>query len=184
MRERMVSHLLHIGAAVAEKPVLNLLNEFRTFFQNRLVGGAVAVIDLEAESFEGIAHLFRRQFAGLAAEFFGDGHADGGRRMADADAALVGELLFHLFNKAHLFDSVERAGDQALTAIQAGVFTDVVLGAETAVNGVDRAELGARVATDATVLIDMDNAAEFALAEITLVSRSVFPVGTGTREEV
>ena len=103
--------------------------------------------------------------------------------MADADAALVGELLFNLFNKAHLFDGVKRAGDEALTAVQAGVFADVMLGAEAAVNSVDRAELGTGVATDAAVLVDMDNAAEFALAEITLVSRSVFPVGTGTREE-
>ena len=59
---------------------------------------------------------------------------------------------------------------------KAGVFDDVVLGTEAAFNGVDRAELGARVAADAVFLVDVDDAAEFSLSEITLVGGSVLPV--------
>lgn len=53
------------------------------------------------------------------------------------------------------------------------------LGTEAAFNGVDRAELGARVAADAVFLVDVDDAAEFSLSEITLVGGSVLPVGAG-----
>ena len=74
-------------------------------------------------------------------------------------------------------------GDQALAAVKAGVFDDVVLGTEAAFNGVDRAELGARVAADAVFLVDVDDAAEFSLSEITLVGGSVLPVGAGAGVE-
>ena len=50
-------------------------------------------------------------------------------------------------------------------------------------NGVDRAELGARVAADAVFLVDVDDAAEFSLSEITLVGGSVLPVGAGAGVE-
>lgn len=103
--------------------------------------------------------------------------------MSNADARLVGENLFNLFDKAHLFNGVKRAGDQTLAAVEAGVFDDVVLGTESAFNGVDRAELGARVATDAVFLVDMDDAAEFSLSKITLVGGSVFPIGAGAGVE-
>jgi hypothetical protein len=183
VRERMFGHFVHFFAAFAEEPVAGLLDEFRTFFKDRLVSRAVAVVDLEADGFEGVGKLFRGEFAGLAAEFFADGDADGGRRMGDAEAGLVGENLFDLVDKAHLFDGVERAGDQALAAVKAGVFDDVVLGTEAAFNGVDRAELGARVAADAVFLVDVDDAAEFSLSEITLVGGSVLPVGAGAGVE-
>ena len=179
----MFGHFVHFFAAFAEEPVAGLLDEFRTFFKDRLVSRAVAVVDLEADGFEGVGKLFRSEFAGFAAEFFADGDADGGRRMGDAEAGLVGENLFDLVDKAHLFDGVERAGDQALAAVKAGVFDDVVLGTEAAFNGVDRAELGARVAADAVFLVDVDDAAEFSLSEITLVGGSVLPVGAGAGVE-
>jgi len=102
--------------------------------------------------------------------------------MGNADTRLVSESLFNLINEAHLFNGFKRACDQALTAIKAGVFNNVMLSTETTTNGVNGAEFRARIATDATVLIDMDDATEFSLSEITLVSGSVFSVGVGARE--
>lgn len=103
--------------------------------------------------------------------------------MSHADAGLVSKSLFNLIDKAHLFNGVERAGDQTLTAVEAGLFVDVMLGTEPAFNGVDGAELGARVATDAVILVDVNDAAEFSLSEITLVGGSVFPVGASAGVE-
>ena len=121
--------------------------------------------------------------AGFAAEFFTERNADGGRRMRHDDLFLLIEDVFDLVDEAHLFDGVERAGDQALTAVEARVFGDFMLGAETALDGVGRAELAAGVAADAVLLVDVDNPAEFALAKITDVGGTVFPVGVGARQE-
>ena len=64
---------------------------------------------------------------------------------------------FDLVDEAHLFDGVERAGDEALAAIDARVVDNLVLGAETALNGIGRAEFAAGVAADAVILVDMDD---------------------------
>lgn len=103
--------------------------------------------------------------------------------MRHDDLFLLIEDVFDLVDEAHLFDGVERAGDQALTAVEARVFGDFMLGAETALDGVGRAELAAGVAADAVLLVDVDNPAEFALAKITDVGGTVFPVGVGARQE-
>lgn len=53
----------------------------------------------------------------------------------------------------------------------------------TALDGVGRAELAAGVAPDAVFLVDVDDPAQFTLAEVADVGRTLFPVGVGAREE-
>ena len=66
----MVSHHVDFRASLAQAPVANLLNEFRTFFQNCLVGSLVHVVNSEAGLLQGIKHLIGAEIAGFAAEFF------------------------------------------------------------------------------------------------------------------
>ena len=60
----MVSHHVDFRASFAQAPVANLLNEFRTFFQNCLVGSLVHVVNSEAGLFQGIKHLIGAEIAG------------------------------------------------------------------------------------------------------------------------
>ena len=103
--------------------------------------------------------------------------------MRDDDAVGVIEHAFDFVNEAHLFDSAERAGNEALAAVDARVVHDFMLGAETALNGVGRAELAAGVATDTLVLIDMDDAAQLPLTEVAFIGGTTFPVGVIARQE-
>ena len=86
--------------------------------------------------------------------------------MSYHNVALVGEHLVDGVDKAHLFDGVERAADQALAAGDATLIVNLVLGAEMALNGIDRADLAAGVASFAQVFIDFDDAAQLALANV------------------
>ena len=52
-----------------------------------------------------------------------------------------------------------------------------MLGAETALNGIGRAEFAAGVAADAVILVDMDDAAQFTLAKVALEGGTVLAVG-------
>ena len=166
VRQRMVSGAFEFGAALAEHPVLDLAHEFRAFFHDGLVSGAVDVVGLEAQLFEGVHHLIGGQIAGLAAEFFRDRHANSRGGVSYHNVALVGEHLVDGVDKAHLFDGVERAADQALAAGDATLIVNLVLGAEMALNGIDRADLAAGVASFAQVFIDFDDAAQLALANV------------------
>ena len=65
----MVSHHVDFRTSFPQAPVANLLNEFRTFFQNRLVSGLVHVINSETGLFQGIEHLIGAEVAGFTAEF-------------------------------------------------------------------------------------------------------------------
>ena len=183
VRERVLALFVDFRTTFAEDPILDLLNEFRAFFDDGLVGRAVAVVDHEAELFKRVDHLFGRERTGLAAEFFAERNANGGRGLGHDHAVLVGEDVFDFVDEAHLLDRVERAGDQALTAVEARVFNDFVLGAETALDGVDRTELAAGVAPDAVVLVDVDDPTQFALAKIAVEGGAIFPAGVVTREE-
>ena len=63
----MVSLHVDFRASFAQAPEANLLNEFRTFFLNCLVGSLVHVVNCEAGLFHGIKHLVGAEIAGLAA---------------------------------------------------------------------------------------------------------------------
>ena len=183
MRERVLALFINFRAAFAEDPVLDLLDEFRAFFNDRLVGRRVAVVGDEASSFKRVDELFGREFTRFAAEFFTDRDADSRRGLSDDNAVLRVKDAFDLVDEAHLFDGVERAGDEALAAVNARVVNDLVLGAETALNGIGRAEFAAGVATDAVILVDMDDAAQFTLAKVALEGGTVLAVGIVARQE-
>ena len=183
MRERMLCHFIDFRTALAENPILNFLDEFRTFFNDRLVSRAVAVIHDKTHFFESVDELFGRKFAGFSAEFFTDRHANRRRRMRNDDSFGVVEHALDFVDEAHLFDGAERAGDKALTAVEAGVVNDFMLGAEAALDGISRAELAAGVAPDALVLIDVNDAAQFPFSEVAFVGGTTFPVGVGARQE-
>jgi hypothetical protein len=89
--------------------------------------------------------------------------------------------LHDLVDEAHLFDCIEGASNQALTASDASVFTDGVDHAQTTGNGTYRANLTARIATNAFVLVDLDDATQFATAKIANVFGSVFTASIGCR---
>ena len=183
VRERVLGHFIDFWAAFAEDPVLNLLDEFRPFFNDRLVCCAVAVVYNKAHLFESIDKLFGRKFAGFTAKLFTDGHANSGRRMRNHNAVWIIKHAFDFVDEAHLFDSAERAGNQTLPAVNAGVIDDFMLGAEASLDGIGRAELTAGVAADALVLIDMNNAAQFPLSEVAFIGGTTFPMGISARQE-
>ena len=181
MRQRMVRGAFQFGAALAEHPVLDLLHELRAFFHDGLVGGVVHVVGTEAELFKRIEELVRGEGAGFGAEFFGDGNADSRRGMRHNNERRIGEHLFHFVHEAHLFDGIERAGNEALTAGKALLVIDLVLGTDAAVNGVNRADLAAGVAGFAQILVDLDNTAQFTLAQRTDKIRTIFAAAAGLR---
>ena len=181
MRQRMVRGTLQFRAALAEHPILHLAHEFRAFFHDRLVSRAVDVVGLEARLFKGVEELIGGEGTGFRAEFFGDGHADGGRGMCHHNEVGVGEHLFDFVDEAHLFDRIEGAAHQALAAGEALLIVNLVLGTDAAVDGVHRADLAARVAGFALVLINLDDPAQFAFAQITDKIRAVFAAAAGLR---
>lgn len=166
VRQRMVSSAFEFGTALAEHPVLNLAHEFRAFFHDGLVSGAVDVVGLEAQFFKGVHHLIGGEIAGLTAEFFGNRHANGRGGVSHHDVALVSEHFVDRVHKAHLFDGIERAADQALTAGHTALIVNLVLGAKMTLNSIDRADLAASIAGFAQVLIDFDDAAQLAFADV------------------
>ena len=103
--------------------------------------------------------------------------------MRNDDSFGVVEHALDFVDEAHLFDGAERAGDKALTAVEAGVVNDFMLGAEAALDGISRAELAAGVAPDALVLIDVNDAAQFPFSEVAFIGGTTFPVGVGARQE-
>lgn len=183
VRERMLALFVDLRATFAEDPILDLLDEFCAFFNDRLVGRAIAVVDDEAELFKGVDHLFGREFASLATEFFAKRNTDGGRGVCDADTVLRIEDAFNFIHKAHLLDGVKRAGNETLAAVNARVVDDFVFGTETALDGVRRAELAAGIATDAVFLVDVDDPAKLTLAEVADVGGTFFAVSVGARSE-
>ena len=179
----MVRGALELRTALAEDPVLDLAHELGAFFHDRLVSRAVDVVGLESCLFEGVHHLLGGDVAGLAAEFFGDRHAHGGRGMGHDDVVLVVEHLFDDVDERHLLNGVERARDQTLAAGEAALVVDLVLGAETAFDGADRANLAAGVAGFAEVFVDFDNASELTLADDAIDIRTLFAAGVSGRRE-
>ena len=183
VRQRMMRGAFEFGTALAQNPVLDLAHEFRAFFHDGLVGRAVHVVGLEAELFEGVHHLIGAEVARLAAEFFGDRNANCGRRMRHDNVLLVSEHFVDHVDEAHLFDGVERAADQALTAGQAALVVNLVLGAEVALDGVDRADLAAGVAGFALVFVDFDDAAQLTFADVADKIGAIQTEGVGRRLE-
>ena len=177
----MLGGFFQFGAAFAQNPITDLVNEFETFFHNGLVGRLVHIIGRETSLFQSIHKLFGNQFASLGAELFTDRHADGGRRVSDNEFLRIVEHLHDFVDEAHLFDRIEGAGDQALTARHASVFTDGVDNTQTTGDGVHRANFAARVATNAVIFVDLDHTAQFTATEVANVFRSVFPMRIGRR---
>ena len=103
--------------------------------------------------------------------------------MHDNNLRLVGEHGVDFVDERHLFDGVERAGHEALTAAQAALVVDLVLGTESADDGVRRANLAAGVAGFAQILVDFDDAAQFTLADGADKIRAVFAAAVGRRVE-
>ena len=94
--------------------------------------------------------------------------------MSNNDVVGISQKFFNFVNKAHLFDGFERSGDQALTAGQALLIVNVVLGTQATFDSVNRANLAAGIAPFALVLVDLDNAAQFAFTQIADKIRAVF----------
>jgi hypothetical protein len=106
----MVSHHVDFRTSFPQAPVANLLNEFRTFFQNRLVSGLVHVINSETGLFQGIEHLIGAEVAGFTAEFFSQCDTDCRRGMSDHEFLRIFKSCDDVVDEAHLFNSAERAG--------------------------------------------------------------------------
>ena len=183
MREGVLGSFFEFRAAFAQDPITDLVDELKTFFHDGLVSRLVHVIGGEAGLFQSVHELFGDQFTGLSAEFFTDGNTNGRRRVSNNELVGVIEHLHDFINKAHLFDRVEGASDQALAAGQASVFTDGVDNTQTTGDGVHRANFTACVATNAVVLVDLDHTAQFTATEVANVFRSVFSVRIGRRSK-
>ncbi|CCX85233.1 unknown [Parasutterella excrementihominis CAG:233] len=110
VRQRVVSHHVDFRASFAQAPVANLLNEFRAFFQNRLVGSLVHVVNSETGLFQGVEHLVGAEIAGFAAEFFSQCNTDCRRGMSDHEFLRIFKSSDDVVYEAHLFDGAERAG--------------------------------------------------------------------------
>ena len=72
MRERVLTLFINLRTTFAENPILDLLDEFRAFFNDRLVSSRVAVIGDETGCFKRVDELFGGEFTRFAAEFFAD----------------------------------------------------------------------------------------------------------------
>lgn len=118
----------HLDILVASEELLHAAEELGAFLHDGEVGAPVGVEDIvEAETAQGSGHLAGDDGAGLHAELFAEGDADGGSGLHDDLLGGVGEGATHVVDVVDEGEGTHGAHLDALAAVDARAVAELLL---------------------------------------------------------